>query len=147
MTTREDLLRLAEEWKRYNPKSGKPRYYVFTLDYPYSKVTYYVPWLGHEVTFPSPGIVEDAACYCGDMGDDLDDIIQFLNENRMGIQDGCYWGAFILLYFPGIMPFNTTKTRMFFRWDAKKDGFFQEEEPEAFHGCPIIPGDFSIDHR
>ena len=73
MTTREDLLKLAEEWKKANPKSKKPRYIVYTFDYPYS------------------------------------------------------------------MPFNTTETRMFFRWNEKKQGFFQEEEPEPFRGVPIVP--------
>ena len=137
MTTREDLLRLAEEWKKANPKSKKPRYIVYTFDYPYSKVTYYVPWLGREVTFPSPGIVEDASFDL--WTSDLDKAINYLNENGNGVEDGVFRGAFILMQIPDIMPFNTTETRMFFRWNEKKQGFFQEEEPEPFRGVPIVP--------
>lgn len=137
MTTREDLLKLAEEWKKANSKSKKPLYIIYTLDYPYSQVTYYVPWLGCDATFPSPGIVEDHSFSI--RTDDLDKAIHYLNENGNGVQDGCFWGAFILMQYPDIMPFNTTETRMFFRWDEKKQGFFQEEEPEPFRGVPIVP--------
>ena len=70
MTRKEDFLKLAEEWKKSNPKSQKLQYIVYTLEYPYSQATYYVPWLGKTVTFPSPGIVEDASFY--GLNDDLD---------------------------------------------------------------------------
>ncbi len=143
MTKREDLLKFAEEWKKANPKSQKIQYVVYALEYPYSKATYYVPWLGKTVTFPSPGIVEDESFY-GIPDDDLDHVIKFLNENDAAVQDGCFFGAFILLKIRGIAPFNTPETRMFFRWNEKRQGFFQEEEPEAFLGFPVFLGNYSI---
>lgn len=141
MTTREDLLKIAEEWKRHNPDSKKPIYIIYTLEYPYSKATYYVPWLGQTVTFPSPGVIEDASIFC--LHRDLDQAIKYLNENSNAVQDGSFEGAFILLKIPGIAPFNTPETRMFFRWNEKRRGFFQEKEPDHFNDFPIIPGDYS----
>ena len=143
MTEREDLLKFAEEWKKANPNSQKIQYVVYTLEYPDCQATYNVPWLGKTVTFPSPGIVEDASFY-GMNDDDLDQAIKFLNENQDDIQDGCFFGAFILLKVRGIAPFNTPETRMFFRWNEKKQGFIQEEEPESFRGFPVLLGNYSI---
>ena len=137
MTTREQLLTYVEEWKKANPKSEDPIFLIYALDNPDGHVTYQVPWLGYPVTFPSPGTVEDESFY--EIFHDLDKAIEFLNQNQMAVQDGCFFGAFILLKIPGIPPFNTTDTRMFFRWDEDKDGFFQQEEPKIFKNLPVYP--------
>ena len=137
MTSREQLLAYAEDWKKHNPKSKDPMFVIFTIEHPYSKVTYNVPWLGHPVTFPSPGVVEDASFY--NVFQNLDEAIEFLNQNQMAVQDGCFFDAFILMKIPGIAPFNTPDTRMFFRWNGKKQGFFQEEEPEIYNKLQIYP--------
>ena len=142
MTKREDLLKFAEEWKKSNPKSQKLQYIIYTLEDPFGRAVYYVPRLGKTITFPSPGIVEEASFY--GMHEDLDQAIKFLNENQAAVQDGCFFGAFILLKIRGIAPFNTPETRMFFLWDEEKQGFFQEEEPEAFHDFPVYPGNYSV---
>ncbi len=140
MTTRENLLKLAEECQKSNPKSPKPEFVVYALEYPDSTATYYIPWLRRTVTFPSPGVVEDESFY--GLNGDLDEAIKFMNENQCDLHEGCFFAAFILLKFPGIYPFNTPETRMFFRWNEEKQGFFQEEEPEAFRDFPILQGAF-----
>ena len=141
MTSKETLLFYAEEWMKYNPKSKKPEYLIYTVVHPYRKGEFYVPWLGRMVVFTEPGVVEDASFY--GVHRDLDKAVSFLNENRMAVQDGCFFGAFILLRFPDIPPFNTVDTRMFFCWDEEKRGFFQEEEPDFFRDVPVYPGAFS----
>ena len=143
MTTRENLLKLAKEWQKFNPESKMPEFIIYTFECPDSKVSYYVPWLGYTMTFPSPGIVEDASFY--GLNGDLDQAIQFLNENKAAVQDGCYFAAFIVMRVPGIYPFNTPETRMFFRWDEEKQGFFQEEEPEVFRDFPILLGAYALE--
>ena len=135
MTSREQLLKYAEEWKKYNPKSKAPLFRIYALEHPYSKVTYHVPWLGKPVTFPSPGVVEDESFY--QLFRNLDKAIEFLNQNQADVHEYCFFGAFILLQIPGIAPFNTPDTRMFFRWDEKKRGFFQQDEPDIFHNLPV----------
>ena len=142
MTSRVQLLACAEEWMKCNPTSGKPIYWIYTVDYPDRKAEFYVPWLGRTVAFPASGVIESASFYT--IHRELDKAVRFLNTNDMAVQDGCFSGAFILLGFPEIPPFNTTETRMFFRWDEERRGFFHDEEPEVFRGIPVCQGGFSF---
>ena len=137
MTSREQLLAYAEEWKRHNPQSEDPIFMIYMMDFSHNWVTYNVPWLGYPVTFPCTGVIEEAMYDCRD---NLDKSIEILTENQMDVHDGCFGGAFITLKIPGIPPFTTSDTRMFFVWDEEKDGYIQQEEPDIFRNFPIVPG-------
>ena len=46
MTSREQLLEYAEEWKKLNPQSADPIFMIYMMDFAHNWVTYNVPWLG-----------------------------------------------------------------------------------------------------
>lgn len=63
---------------------------------------------------------------------DLDQAIQAMNENHLGIQETVYHAGFIILKYPGLYQAAGPHKRIYFKWDPEKKGFFEAEEPKIF---------------
>ncbi len=63
---------------------------------------------------------------------DIEDAIAALNENACDIREAVYNAAFLICRFPGIYDEVGPERRMYFVWNADKEGYFQTEEPEIF---------------
>ena len=135
MTTREDLLAFVEEWKRLNPECHSPYYKVYLMEKNNEQITYNYPGQKDPVTFPHTGVVEWE--YFDDDEENLDAAIEFLNYNKTDVHEYYFFAAFISVKVPGIPPFCSKETRMYFVWDEEKEGFFQQEEPEIYSGMTL----------
>lgn len=77
--------------------------------------------------FPDTGCEDRPGFYY-----ELDTAIQAMNENWADIQDHAFKCGFIICRFPGLYNASFPKSRMYFEWNSKKEGFFQKKEPLAF---------------
>ena len=62
----------------------------------------------------------------------LDDAIESLHVNNLDIREYTFDYAFILRKLPGFYQSAGSDDRIFFKWNPKKEGFYEEEEPEIF---------------
>ena len=75
--------------------------------------------------FPDLGCTNEVGFYY-----ELKSAIDALNTNMCDIREQVYNAAFIQLEIPGL--YTQSSLRMYFVWDAEKEGFFQAEEPKIF---------------
>ena len=61
---------------------------------------------------------------------DINDAITVMNENAGDIRETVFDAGYVLCRFPGLYTTIDENNRMYFVWDEKKNGFFQQEEPE-----------------
>lgn len=106
-------------------KESKPIYRIFMMQYADKEKIY--EKTGKKSGYPDMGCTEDVGFYY-----DLDNAINALENNSCDIREYLYDAAFILKTYEGLYDCVSTESRIYFKWNEEKQGFFQEEEPKIF---------------
>lgn len=130
MTTKEQILQYVQDMKikRGNHPDDNPIFQLLLFEKPDAELIFdYPDGTKKPSGYPDTGCTADMGFYY-----DIDHAIDAMNKNTCDIRETCYNAGFILCRFQGLYTSCETDTRMYFRWDNEKQGFFQQEEPIIF---------------
>ena len=121
MTNKKDINNHISWFKKHYQTKQEPIFEIILFENTHDKISQ------DNNSFPDTGIEDWPGFYY-----ELDIAIKAMNENWADIQDHTFYTGFILCHFPGLYQCAGTEARMYFVWDEKKQGFFQQEEPKIF---------------
>lgn len=63
---------------------------------------------------------------------DKQDAIDAMHENRADIREYAYDDGYVLIRYPGLYNPVLKEDKIYFVWDAEREGFFEAEEPKEY---------------
>ena len=123
MITKNMIINKVDYIQKVN-KNNVPIYEILMFEHPDKELIYPS---GKHSGFPDMGATSTSGFYY-----DINDAIQAVEEDRCGLRETIYDAAFILCRFCGLFQTVSSEFRMYFIWDADKEGYIQKEEPIIF---------------